>query len=390
MLRALEVDEDSSRETGFQKPLTAVHRSRIMRHLEKNPSLPRFGEQEIKAAIEDFAERIRFNSLSDYLNGLEWDGKMRMHRLFEHYFGATHGGETISTGSNYYLSRISVWFLTGLVRRALKPGCMNQYVAILSGPQGIGKSTGIKALCGDNRFTDRMAHLRLRESDPKRFYDALKGKWVVEIAEGKAIKGGDPDALKEFITQQSDEYIPPYASEKRLMPRAFVFVVTRNPAAGEGFLKDTTGNRRFWPIDCGKVLIDEIERDREQLLAEAIDLVRFCDEHDAGDINFYPDEDFEAEFLRPLQAEMVERNEWDDMVSDFLVDYSPDRVKPIAIIREVLGKHAAMPKELAEVGRALARTGLWRRAKSANGGYERIKPEGDRAAPADERLDTPF
>jgi predicted P-loop ATPase len=159
--------------------------------------------------------------------------------------------------------------------------------------------------------------LRLRESDPKRFYDALKGKWVVEIAEGKAIKGSDPDALKEFITQQSDEYIPAYSAEKRLMPRAFIFVVTRNPAAGEGFLKDTTGNRRFWPIDCGKVLVDEIERDREQLLAEAVELVRFCEEQGAGDINFYPDEDFEAEFLRPLQAEMVEKNEWDDMVAEF-------------------------------------------------------------------------
>jgi putative DNA primase/helicase len=158
IMRALEVDEESSRETGFPKPLTAIHRSRIMRHLEKNTSLPRFGEQEIKAAIEDFAERIRFNSLSDYLNGLEWDGKMRMHRLFENYFGATHSGPKLHTGASFYLASVSAWFMTGLVRRALQPGCVNQYVPILSGPQGIGKSTGIKALCGDNRFTDRMAH----------------------------------------------------------------------------------------------------------------------------------------------------------------------------------------------------------------------------------------
>jgi predicted P-loop ATPase len=136
VMRALEVDEESKLETGFPKPLTDIYRSRIMRHLEKNPSLPRFGEQEIKAAMEDFAERIRFNSLSDYLNGLEWDGKMRMHTLFEHYFSATAAGPLIHTGANFYLSKVSIWFLTGLVRRALQPGCINQYVAIFSGPQG--------------------------------------------------------------------------------------------------------------------------------------------------------------------------------------------------------------------------------------------------------------
>ena len=74
-----------------------------------------------------------------------------------------------------------------------------------------------------------------------------------------------------------------------------------------------------------------------------------------------------------MQAELVETNEWDDIVAEFLDNYALDRVKPIAIIREVLGKTTAMPKELAEIGKALCRTRNWRRAKAVNAGYERIE-----------------
>ena len=370
--RPVPVDDESAEETGFPKRLDGIQRSRLLRYFEKNPSLPRFGENDIKGGIEDFADRAKFNSLSDHLNGLKWDGKARMHRLFEQYFGATHDGPVMADGGNLYLANLSTWFLTGLARRALQPGCVNQYVVVLSGDQGLRKSSGLKALCGAQWFTDRMPTLKLRDSDPKRFYDMLRGRWIVEIAEGKAIKNADPDGLKEFITQATDEFKPAYEADQVVMPRSFVFVVTRNPAEGEGFLRDTTGNRRFWPIGCGKVMVEEIERDRDQLIAEAVDHIRFAADHDCGDASFYPDEDFEAEFLKPLQAELVERNEWDEIVAEFMEDYTPNRVKPIIIIRQVLGKETALPKELAEIGKALSRTRQWRRAKAVNAGYERI------------------
>ena len=370
--RPVPVDAESSAEIGFPKKLDGIQRSRLLRYFEKNPSLPKFSENDIKGGIEDFADRAKFNSLTDHLNGLRWDGKMRMHRLFEHYFGATHNGPTQANGDNLYLVSLSTWFLTGLVRRALQPGCVNQYVVILNGPQGIGKSSGLRALCGDQWFTDRMPSLKLRDADPKRFYDMLRGRWVIEIGEAKAIKGVDPDGLKEFITHSIDEFKPAYEADQVVMPRSFVFVVTRNPQEGQGFLRDTTGNRRFWPVECSKVLRDDIERDRDQLLAEAMDYVRFAARHECGDVPFFPDDAFEAEYLKPLQAELVELDEYDEIVAEFLDDYTPNRVKPIAISREVLGKQTALPKELAEVGRALAKTGKWRRAKAANAGYERV------------------
>jgi predicted P-loop ATPase len=370
--RPVPFDDESIAETGFPKRLDGVQRSRLLRYLEKNPSLPKFSENDVKGGIEDFADRARFNSLADHLNGLKWDGVMRMHRLFEHYFGATNDGPVTADRNSLYLVKLSTWFLTGLARRALQPGCVNQYVVVLSGHQGLGKSSGLKALCGDQWFTDRMPNLKLRDNDPKRFFDMLRGRWIVEIAEAKSIKGADPDGLKEFITQATDEFKPAYEADQVVMPRSFVFVVTRNPEEGQGFLRDTTGNRRFWPIDCGTVLADEIEKDRDQLIAEAVDYVRFAAKHECGSLPFYPDEDFEAEYLRPLQAELVETNEWDDIVAEFLENYTPGRVKPITIIREVLGKTTAMPKELAEIGKALCRTRKWRRAKAVNAGYERI------------------
>ena len=366
------VDDESAEETGFPKSLDSTQRSRIMRYLEKNPSLPRISENDIKGELDDFAKREKFNSLADHVKGLKWDGVMRMHRLFEHYFGAKHDGPVTAAGGSLYLTSISTWFLTGLARRAIEPGCTNQYVVILSGQQGTGKSSGLKALCGDQWFSDRMPSFRLKENDPKRFCDMLRGRWIIEIAEGKAVKDADPDAVKEFITQATDEFKPAYEADQVVMPRPFVFVVTRNGMEGEGFLKDTTGNRRFWPVDCGNVRVEEIQRDRDQLMAEAVDYVRFAARRECGEVPFFPPKEFELEHLKPLQEELVLLNEYDGIVAEFLEDWVPDRVKPITIVKTVLGKDTTTPKELAEVGKALARTGKWRRSKAANAGYERI------------------
>ena len=367
--RPIPVDDESANETGFPKKLDGIQRSRILRYLEKNPSLPRFGDNDIKGGIEDFADRAKFNSLADHLNGLKWDGEMRMHRLFERYFGAVHDGPVTADGNSLYLVSLSTWFLTGLVRRALQPGCTNQYVVALDGKQGIGKSSGLKALCGEKWFSDRMPNMKLKDSDPKRFYDMLRGRWLIEIAEGKSIKGADPDGLKEFVTQATDEFKPAYEADQIVMPRAFVFVITRN--GEQGFLRDTTGNRRFWPIHCIKVRVEDIEIDRDQLLAEAVHYIRFAASSACADTPFFPDDEFEAEFLKPLQEKLVELDEYDEMVAEFMADYTLNRVKPIAIIRDVLGRNSASPRELMEVGNALRRTQKWRRAKSAHG-YERI------------------
>ena len=374
--RPIPVDDELADETGFPKKLDGIQRSRLLRYLEKNPSLPRFSDNDIKGGIEDFADRAKFNSLADHLSGLKWDGKMRMHRLFEHYFGAAHDGPVTADGNSLYLVSLSTWFLTGLVRRALQPGCTNQYVVALGGKQGIGKSSGLKALCGEQWFSDRMPNMKLKDSDPKRFYDMLRGRWIIEIAEGKSIKGADPDGLKEFITQATDEFKPAYEADQVVMPRSFVFVITRN--GDQGFLRDTTGNRRFWPIDCVNVLVEDIERDRDQLIAEAVDYVRFAADHACGDLPFFPDDAFEAQFLKPLQEKLVELNEFDEMVVEFLADYALNRVKPIAIIRAVLGRNSVSPKELMEVGNALRRTRMWRRAEAVNAGYERVSlPDDD-------------
>ena len=102
--RPVPVDDELAEETGFPKKLDGIQRSRLLRYLEKNPSLPKFSDNDIKGGIEDFADRAKFNSLADHLNGLKWDGELRMHRLFEHYFGATHDGPVTADG-NRLLSR---------------------------------------------------------------------------------------------------------------------------------------------------------------------------------------------------------------------------------------------------------------------------------------------
>ena len=371
--RPVPVDEESTSEVGFPRPFDAVQLSRLQRYFEKNDSLPRIGANEIRGAVEDFAHRARFNALADYVNGLKHDGVMRMHRLFEHYFSCSHDGPRTESGDSFYLVNLSIWFMTGLVRRALQPGCKNDYVVILSGKQGLRKSTGLRAIVGDRWFSENMPPMALMDRDPKRFYDAWRGAWLIEFGEGKVVRDADPDDLRDFLTRRTDKFKPAYAADDVSLPRTSVFAVTRNPEDGEGFLKDTTGNRRYWPVDVSAMVkTDLIERDREQLIAEAVTHVRFAEQYNCGDLPFYPDDVFEKTYLEPLQEDLMVRNGFDEIVAEFLDDYAKNRLKAGEIMR-ASGRNSASPNDRIEVGKALLRTGQWKRAESANGGYVRIK-----------------
>ncbi len=378
------VDPESAAETGFPKPMDAIHRTRVLRYLETIRSLPQFGSDMIDAGIDDYAARVRFNSLAEYLHGLRWDLQLRMPFLFKDYFQATHpGGPDV-------LVDLSNWFLAALVRRALQPGAKFDHAVILTGPEGLGKSTGLKKLVGEQWFSDRMPSLKLRTSDPKRFYAALRGKWLLEVDEGKAFKGADGDDAKSFLTQATDEFIPAYGAEMVVMPRSFLIAITRNPSQ-DGFLHADAGDRRWWPIEItGPVRTDELERDRDQLLAEAIHYLKIVDgvfglpdgtdkqlpdewTKASGAGALWPDRDFEETYLLPVARAMKRsRDEYDDVVAEWMAECPNDRrVKPKAIAATVLGKTSVTAHELAKIGAALLKTKLWVRAESVNGGYIR-------------------
>jgi putative DNA primase/helicase len=164
---------------------------------------------------------------------------------------------------------IGTRFLISLVARVREPGCKVDTVPILEGVQGLLKSTILEALV-EPWFTDHMPDLAGKDAQMQ-----LRGVWLVEFAEYGQLGRADANRAKNFVTIRSDRLRRPYERVVEEQPRQCVMAVTLNRPA-IGYLKDETGNRRFWPVLCGatwpegqQIDIEVFRRERDQLLAEA-------------------------------------------------------------------------------------------------------------------------
>ena len=196
------------------------------------------GRGNIDAALDIHASMHAFNEVQDYLDGLSWDGVPRLDTLFIDYLGA----EDDEAG---YCRAVCRKSFTAAVARAMDPGCKFDNMLILCGPQGIGKST----------ILDRMSHGWFNDSirtfEGKEAAELLPGVWIVEVAELDAFRRTDVARIKQFLSLRSDRYRAAYGRNMKEQPRTCVFFGTCNQM---DFLQDTTGNRRFWPVDVGRQL----------------------------------------------------------------------------------------------------------------------------------------
>lgn len=195
--------------------------------------------QKILGAIVDVQNKHRFHPIREYLDGLVWDGKERLDNLFIDYLGAD-GTKDNDLGD--YNRAITRKFFTAAVARVYEPGAKFDYMLVLSGPQGIGKSSLMRFL-GRKWFSDSLTTFSGKEA-----MEEITGNWIIEIGELTATKKADIEAVKQFLSKTHDEYRPAYGRNKINMPRQCVFVGTTND---HEFLRDKTGNRRFWIIDVG-------------------------------------------------------------------------------------------------------------------------------------------
>lgn len=215
------------------------------------------GKDKIDGALSLHSNRHRFNEIVDYLSQLKWDGVPRLDRLFIDYLGAE---------DTPYVRAVTRKAFTAAVARAMAPGTKFDIMTVLSGAQGIGKSTLLRKLA-HGWFNDGMTTFEGKEAS-----ELVQGVWIVEIAEMHAMKRVDINRIKQFLSQQSDRYRAAYARHVKECPRRCVFFGTSN---NREYLVDTTGNRRFWPVDVGaqpptKNVFRELDAEVDQIWAEAV------------------------------------------------------------------------------------------------------------------------
>lgn len=219
-----------------------------------------------KANIEDawglVANENRYHPVRDYLESLVWDGVPRVETLFIEFMGAE---------DNAYTRAVSRIALTAAVARIFAPGIKYDNVVVLVGPQGCGKSTILKKL-GRDWFSDTLTTMQGKEA-----YEQIQGFWIIEIGELAAMKRYEVETVKQFTSKSEDSYRAAYGHHVETHKRQCVFFGTTNTY---DFLKDMTGNRRFFPVDVHpekavKDVWKELDTKAvDQIWAEAVSLFR--------------------------------------------------------------------------------------------------------------------
>ena len=234
----------------------------------------------------------------EYLQGLVWDGTERLDRLFIDYLGAEDSSYTRAVTRKMFVAAVA---------RCFRPGCKFDQICILSGKQGIGKSLLLSRM-GRDWFNDSITSF-----DGKEARENLRGVWIVELGEMTAFSRSESEAAKQFLSQTEDRYRAAYGRRTVQYPRRCVFFGTSN---GSDFLRDATGNRRYWPIDCSferrtKVVHDDLTpAEVDQVWAEAV--TRF----NAGEELILRDE-LQKAALAEQQAH-TERDPWEGDILEFL------------------------------------------------------------------------
>lgn len=247
------------------RPLKDTDYFNLLCHLEYEYKI-KVGKNVVADCLESTAhnEENIFNPATDYFNSLEWDGISRLDDWLRKY---------VSDGSQNddYLTLVGRKFLCGMAARAMHPAIKFDTMIILEGDQYAGKSRLARMLAtinGEEYFLDDF-----RDIDNKDTLMKMQGKLIVEFPELSTMRKAEVDDLKAFVTRQSDVFRMPYGRQVIDAPRQCVFIGTVNPEGG--YLRDVTGNRRYWPIACReRLLLDDMIKAIPQLHAEAAHLVK--------------------------------------------------------------------------------------------------------------------
>jgi predicted P-loop ATPase len=268
--------------------------------LEKKYSIDCVGK--IRDAVDLAMLKNKRHPVREYLAGLKWDGICRAESIFIDYLGAE---------DTEYTREVSKKSLIGAVARIMKPGCKHDHTLVLIGPQGCRKSTTLAKL-GKEWYSDSLYTVVGKEA-----YELLQGTWIIENGELAATRKAELEQIKQFMSKKSDTYREAYARRTKKHPRQCAFFGTTNDTE---FLRDVTGNRRFWPVtvtEQGKVLNDGLTSEIvDQIWAEIV--VRY----EAGE-QWHLSNSVETK-ARDIQLTHTELNGKKGLIENFLSELIPE------------------------------------------------------------------
>ncbi|WP_249934964.1 VapE domain-containing protein [Azotobacter chroococcum] len=305
-------------------------------------------------AVSVVANDHAFHPVREYLQGLEWDRVARLESWLHLIFGVPMSPYSMKVGKRWLISAVA---------RVMRPGCKADAVLILEGAQGAGKSTALSILGGE-WFMDTPFNLGDKDG-----FQVIRGKWIVELGELDSFNKAESTRAKQFFSASVDTYRESYGRRVLDVPRQCVFAGTTNQ---EEYLKDTTGNRRYWPVTCQKVELEALRELRDQLWAEAV--FRF----QAGEGWWVTRE--EAEQFAEQQDARYTVDAWEYPIRQWLEDpASGETVTSDRILQDALKLdygHWGRPEQI-RVGHIMQRLG-WRRERLAASRKSGIRPWGYR------------
>jgi predicted P-loop ATPase len=256
-----------------------------------------FSETVMKDAALQASLTYKYHPIRDWINSLRWDGEDRLDRMLIDYTGCP---------DNPYIRAVSKNTLIAAVARVFKPGCQHDSMLVLEGKMGTGKTSFARIIGGKWYGDVKLDFKKIPDT-----IQAMQECWIIEASELSFMKFADAESVKRFLTLTHDKARFAYGQYSGTYPRQSIFIGTVNPDKGQGYLSDADGNRRYWPVPTTNIDLVALERDREQLFAEAYHRYKLGEKWHIEDPNIIKMANEEAE-LR------VGRDPWDETIAHWL------------------------------------------------------------------------
>lgn len=323
-------------------------------------------EKNVEDAVIKLGEDNRYHPVKTYLESLVWDGNKRIDTFLINYAGAEDSSYTKAVTKNFFIAAVA---------RIMRPGCQFDHVLILEGAQGIGKTSLLRIL-GGNFYGDVLIDPHNKDT-----FMSIQGKWLLELSEMEVMNRADMAALKAFITKLEDDFRPPFGKSNVKYPRQCVLAGTMNPD-GSGYLKDVTGNRRFWPIHLRKVHLGAVKQLRDQLWAEAMHRFK------QGENWYFTDEHLAMEAQRQQALRQID-DPWEDCIESWLLQQQALGALPAVLTRSRILEYALGIRRSQIDQRASNRLKTVMRKLGFSYGVYRCAEEGGRSVRGYRKLDIP-